>query len=275
MTIENHELNDLLLFRLALGIIIFVLLISFVFRPVFASDSSAGNVFVYGPNADFSQVVLPNNSYVHQGENISRGNYYDLSGVYGFSGVLCWWKNMDDAGYAYPDKTFDLNNMNPRHVYIDSTWPVGRYYQFDGGTYNSDPNVITSTSFGKGNTYVFYVVDSASPIAPAPVVTVVKNDEITVNVGGNVTQVPVTYVEEIVITPAPTATPENQHTIVIPTTEQELPVVTGVVDKYGNPINDARGDIARVTPNTPISAAIPCIALSMIALYFGLRRKVR
>ena len=36
-------------------------------------------------------LVLPNNSYVHQGDNISQGNYYDLHGVYGFSGEVASW----------------------------------------------------------------------------------------------------------------------------------------------------------------------------------------
>ena len=75
--------------------------------------------------------------YVHQGENISQGNYYDLSGIYGFSGVVVSWKDDDNAGITQPEYVITLSH--PSKVYIDpEIFPAGRYYQWDGGYCYSD-----------------------------------------------------------------------------------------------------------------------------------------
>lgn len=261
------------IFIISLWVICALIVFSpFIIGITSASDSRAGTVFVFGPNYDHSAVVLPNNSYVHQGENISQNNYYDLSGIYGFSGVLGWWEDEYYAGITYPDKTFNLNSHNVRHTYIDrESWPTGKYYQFDGGAYNKDKDITTSY-FGKSNTYVFYVTAPTIPVEEsAKVVNVTKTGEIEVNVGGNVTKVPVTYSEEIIITPEPTNIPENQHTIVIPTTVQETQVQPNSIDQYGHRIQEGPSDIQKVTP-APVPVWLPIIGC-IGAAYVLSRRK--
>jgi len=141
--------------------IIAIAIISFITVPVSA------NITFFGiPN--YSEVVLPNNSYVHQGENISQGFFYDLTGIYGFSGKVGHWKNSDDAGFTYPDNVMDLGGT-PYSVYIDpAKFVTGKWYQFDGGFCNKEDTFCTY-SFGSGNAYVFYVVRNITP--PKPVVT--------------------------------------------------------------------------------------------------------
>ncbi len=225
--------------------------------PAKAEDSSAGTIFTYGPNYNYSENVLPNNSYVHQGENISQGDYYDLSGVYGFSGVLGWWKDQWAPGTTYPDKTFDLNVMHLRSIYIDpEKWPVGKYYQFDGAMYGD--NSTSGSYFGNGNCYVFYVTKPAENWTPT-ITNVTKTGEIEVNVGGNITHVQVTYTEQVIETqtPVPTATIEGQHTIVVgPQETQAMPTAANVVDRNGYPVNNVPEGMQQVTAKAPVSAGI-------------------
>jgi hypothetical protein len=101
---------------------------------------------------NYSAVVEPNGSYIYQGQNISQGLYYDLSGVFGWSGILGHWKDSYNIGNTLPDDVINLNSMNPKWVYIDPvTWKPGKYFQLD--EYNTK-----SSDFYHGNNYVFYVV---------------------------------------------------------------------------------------------------------------------
>jgi hypothetical protein len=240
----------------------------YIFWPAKADDSSAGTIFSYGPNYNYSINVLPNNSYVHQGENISQGNYYDLSGIYGFSGVLGWWQDQWNPGTTYPDKTFDLNTLHLHNVYIDpATWPVGKYYQFDGMRYSD--YTINGSYFGNGNCYMFYVVKPLNNwTAPEQIANVTKTGEIEVKIGENVTKVQVTYTEQVTQTAVPTSTIAGEHTIVVPakTTEPVYSEATNVVDRYGNPVNNAPADIEMVTPKSPVLGAIPVIAACIAGL---------
>ena len=234
----------------------------YIFWPAKADDSSAGISFTYGSNYNYSINVLPNNSYVHQGEDISQGNYYDLSGIYGFSGVLGWWQDPWIAGTIYPDKTFDLNTLHLRKVYIDpASWPTGKYFQFDGMRYSD--YIINGSYFGKGNCYVFYVVKPPENwTAPEQITNVTKTGEIEVKIGGNVTKVQVTYTEQVTQTPVPTNTIVGEHTIVIPakTTEPVYSDAANIVDRYGNPVNNAPAEIKMVTPKSSVPGIVPTIA---------------
>ena len=116
---------------------------------------TSASVFVYGSMQNYSAVVLPNNSYVHQGENISQGEWYDISGVCGWSLQWATWKNTDDIGYTSPTAIISPDNV--RWVYIDpKIFPVGEYYQWDGS--HCDDRNICSSGFEHGNAYVFAVV---------------------------------------------------------------------------------------------------------------------
>ena len=247
----------------------------YIFWPAKADDSSVGTIFIYGSNYNYSVNVLPNNSYVHQGENISQGNYYDLSGIYGFSGVLGWWQDQWTSGTTYPDKTFDLNVLKLHKVYINpATWPTGKYYQFDGMRYSD--YTINGSYFGNGNCYVFYVVKPPENWTPQEQITnVTKTGEIEVNIGGNVTKVQVTYTEQITQAPAPTDTITGEHTIVVPakTTAPIYSDATNIVDRYGNPVNNAPTDIKMVTPKSPVPGIIPVIACIVVLIPISWKRR--
>jgi hypothetical protein len=188
----------------------------------FFAPSCSASVLVYGSNYNYSEVVLPNNSYVHQGENISQGYYYDLSGVYGWSGEVASWKNDYSTGKGAPD--YIVNIATPRKVLIDpSIYPVGKWYQWDG--VSCDTSGYCKNGFGNGNAYVFYVVPQATITEPVST-EVVTNSVITVlNENGTIEEIPVTSVTNIIVTQQ-TVEIENAQTIVIPTPSPVTPEIT-------------------------------------------------
>jgi hypothetical protein len=215
---------------------------------------------------NYSINVLPNNSYVHQGENISQGNYYDLSGIYGFSGVVASWKDDDYAGITQPEYVITLSH--PRKVYIGSeTFPPGRYYQWDGGYCYSDSDECTS-SFGHGNAYVFAVVGPVKEIVPQDRV-VTRTANITEQIGDQTIVVQVTYNETIKGEIPQSQSAAQQQTIIVPeaavptNTPVTGPTAQNMVDTNGNPVGGITGNYEQVTPKTPPS--IPVILLSIIA----------
>jgi hypothetical protein len=138
----------------------FILLIMVIcaVATVFIISTASASVISFGPNYNYSEVVLPNNSFVRQGENISQGYYYDLNGIYGFSGKIAHWKHPDDAGYETPDSVITLNGASHYMTFIDpTTFPIGQWFQWDGVTCDSDTGWCKS-GFGHGNNYVFSVV---------------------------------------------------------------------------------------------------------------------
>ena len=241
---------------------------------------------------NYSINVLPNNSYVHQGENISQGNYYDLSGIYGFSGVVVSWKNDDNAGITQPEYVITLSH--PRNVYIDpEIFPAGRYYQWDGGmgcgstddddsgsNYFENGALVTVSPtygstcmgmFGHDNTYVFAVV---GPVGLIKEVTpqdriVTHTANITEQIGNQTVVVQVAYNETVKGEIPQSQSVAQQQTIIVPETPAPTdtpvtgPTAQNVVDTNGNPINGVAGNYEQVTPSTPLS--IPVILLSIIA----------
>jgi hypothetical protein len=239
---------------------------------------------------NYSINVLPNNSYVHQGENISQGNYYDLSGIYGFSGVVVSWKDDDNAGITQPEYAITLSH--PRKVYIDpETFPAGRYYQWDGGmscssTGNSDSGsnyfkdgalvTVSSTGnstcmgmFGHDNTYVFAVVGPVGLVKEVAqqdrIVTHTAN--ITEQIGNQTVVVQVTYNETIKGEISQSQSVAQQQTIIVPETPTPTntpvigPTAQNVVDTNGNPINGIAGNYEQVTPRTPIPIFITVLSI--------------
>ena len=245
MEVESQFDNIINGLRLSI-LILTILLVAVV---VLITPSSA-QIFTYGSNYNYSQVVLPNNSYVHQGENISQGRCYDLSGVYGFSGVIAHWKYEDDVGYTYPDTTIDIMSKRGDICITEDKFPVGNYYQWDGNYCKEDD--WCSSGFGHGNTYVFHVV---APLAQTSTVETVYSN-ITVESGGQKIEIPVTYT--VVSTPVPSNTPDiaatNITTIELPTTEP-TPPPQYTIDPKNTPI-----------PVTP-KASLPVFVV--IAAIFG------
>jgi hypothetical protein len=253
-----------------------VIIIGLLFFVVLAIASVGAISWGDNLNAlNYSVNALPNNSYVHQGENISQGNYYDLSGIYGFSGVIASWKDDYNSGITQPDYVVVLSY--PRNTYIDpATFPAGRYYQWDGG-YCKDSSDCTN-SFGHANAYVFAI---AGPIKMTQQNrTVVHYVNITEQVGNQTIQVPVTYTE--VITGEMTLGPAiaEQQTINLPqttapiNTPQEGPTAQNVVDINGDPVNGISGNVQQVTPNSPVPIWITGFAiLTAIGIVIWRRKK--
>ena len=270
-----------------------MILVGLIFVCAILIGTAGANTLYYGPNVNYSEVVLPNNSYVHQGENISQGNYYDLSGIYGFSGVLAHWNDKYNAGVTEPDLTYTISN-NPYSVYIDPTkFPPGQYYQWDGGTncgansvsgtsnYFSDGVLVTSTpgdeggscmgEFGNDNTYVFTVVAQATP----QYVPVVHTMNVTETVGNQTIIIPVTYIDTVTDTPIPVIS--NAQTIVIPTTVDTSsttePGQSNAVDINGIPINGVSTNFQSVTPSpVPVDVTL-CGLVGAIGILVWRREK--
>jgi hypothetical protein len=203
---------------ITLGIIICVWILLF-------STPVSGEIFIYGSEYNYSVNVLPNNSYVHQGENISQGSFYDLTGVYGWSGYLAMWKHEEDVGYIMPDAYINFNTgPAPRHYYIDpATMPVGDWYQIDKFTFGKDSNDIQSISFGQNNALAFHVVSGqfatdagGNPIATPQVGTtmVVHQDVITQYNGTGIEHIPVTYTQLETVTPESSFVPAGDVVVI-------------------------------------------------------------
>ena len=182
-------------------------------------------VISFGSTYNYSEVVLPNNSYVHQGENISQGYFYDLNGVYGFSGKVARWKNSYDAGFGTPDNIVTLNGASHHMTFIDpAVFPTGQWYQFDATTCNPDKEWCDS-GFGHGNNYVFAVVPAAEAAPAVQNNPVIVHSNITVSYENTSVEIPVIAVQTIAAVPASTQDIKatNITTIVIPTTVTPVP----------------------------------------------------
>lgn len=227
-----------------------VLLLTLGLLPIICPLCSA-QIFTYGSNYNYSEVVLPNNSYVHQGENISQGLCYDLSGVYGWSGILGNWKSEYDYGYTAPDNHNNLNDINYKVVCLDSSkWPVGAWYQIDRIT--SDTDDYTSDH---GNNLAFRVVPYIGESAPSSTIEVVHTN-ISVQSGDEIVEIPVTYTMEVTAEPTHAdIAAKNVTTITLPTTATP------------EPTRDPRSTPVPVTPKTPIDVVTPIIALGVILLH--------
>jgi hypothetical protein len=229
-------------------------------------------LFFYGGEPNYSAVMLPNNSYVHQMENITQGNYYDLTGVYGFSGELAHWKDNDDAGINAPDVIIKLTH--PESVFIDSTkFPTGKYYQWDGQTCDSDG--ACTNGFGHGNAYVFYV---SAPLLSTQEKTIVHTSNITIYQNGSQIEIPVTYTEVQTYygTPVPTASIGSSGTIIVPTPEETEQISDGipvydVQDQNGIPINGGVAGAVQVTARSPVPIAVPVFAI--LAVLITMRKR--
>ena len=233
-------------------------------------SSCSAEVLVFGSNYNYSEVVLPNNSYVHQGENISQGFFYDLSGVYGFTGTLGHWNYEDDEGYGYPDYIYDLGTR-PFKVYIDpEKFPAGRWYQWDGIRCNNNTGFCRN-GFGRGNNYVFAVVKNITPPSEPSITTTIVEERVTIIVFDGNTSTTIEAVSAQNKYPdgsyAVVSTPSEgmvSETIVLQTTRAE-DAVTEVPTEIV-----AYADIPEVTPRSPVSVPIIIGAL-LIAGVFACR----
>jgi hypothetical protein len=225
------------------------------------------DVFVYGSEHNYSVAMRPNNSYVYQMDNITQGNYYDLTGVYGFSGELAHWNSDDDSGIDAPDIVIKL--LQPRSVYIDpEKFPVGRYFQWDGES--CDSSDLCTNGFGHGNAYVFYV---SPPLLSTQETTIVHTSNITISQNGNQIEIPVTYTEVQTYygTPVPTASIGSSGTIMVPTPEptedtSDQPLNMDVQDQNGIPINGGVAGAVPVTMKSPVPVVIPVFGVLAVLI---------
>lgn len=211
-----------------------------------------------GASYNYSAVVRPEHSYVMQGDNISQGFYYDLSGVYGWSGILGSWKNDYNAGYTLPDYIVNLGDGDMHKVLIDKErWNPGRWYQIDSYVANEYGN-----AFKSGNNYVFYVVRNTTDrnglvgsVATQPPVAELRiyNTSVYVYDGNASIEIPMTVsVMETshVDISIPIDQPKNVQTIIVPTTIVTQP----------NPVSSPRV----VTPKTPLPIWLPLLSLGVL-----------
>ena len=227
-----------------------------IFLGVFVPSVSA-DVFVYGSNQNYGAVILPNTSYVHQGANISQGNYYDLRGVYGFSGEVAHWNNDDSTGKTTPDQIVTLKGGRILTLIDPAQFPTGRWWQWDG-----------KEGFGHGNAYAFYVVGGQQNNPGVKERTIVQTSTITILQNGESIQIPVTYaqVETYYVTPTPTTTPLGSGTIMVSPTETPIPTIVGptnqnVQDRNGNTIPGGVAGATVVTQKSPAMILIPIFAV--------------
>jgi hypothetical protein len=218
---------------------------------------ASASVFVYGSVHNYSVNVLPNGSYVHQGENISMGQCYDLGGVYGFTGKFGWWKDSENAGMGYPDKIVDLGDLKPHHLTcIDDQFVPGEWYQWDG--YNCEKDSFCTSGFGRGNSYVFAVV--ARPVNMTNQTVITYKNITRTNMDGTFEVVQVTVVETIRVPDnRPDVPPMNVTTIVLPTTSPTpTPVPTLMTPVQ---VTAKAPEAVVVTPPAPLSPLIGIIAI--------------
>ena len=235
------------------------------------SAPSSAAVFVYGSEYNYSEVVLPNNSYVHQGENISQGNYYDLNGVYGFSGILGHWKDDNGMGVYAPDHLVTLDGNLRKPTYIDpAKFPVGRWYQWDGITCRESD--YCTSSFGHGNNYVFSVV---RPIGDAAIRKEIPNSTMQYSAtivifDGNVTRTIAVAQDGLAV--QTTAPSEVQgipvHTIELPVTTVITPEETIDDTVYVTmEVETINPDIKEVTPRTSLIWFLAFVALMVVIVF--------
>jgi hypothetical protein len=242
-----------------------------IFLSLLVSPVSA-EVFVYGSVPNYSAVILPNNSYVHQGENISQGNYYDLRGIYGFSGQLAHWDSDYLVGQGQPNQIITLSGTHLE--YIDpAKYPVGRWFQWDGEYCSTDSDYCT-TGFGNGNAYVFAVVPAQKKAMQA--VKVTRSANITISSGEGTITVPVTYSE---IVNQPIEEGQTSHPTTTPTLVNEnarppvaVPTNPDIQDRNGVTIPGGVSGAVVVTQKAPIAFAIPVFAV-IVGLIVMRRKK--
>jgi len=221
-------------YRSWISVLIAILVVSAAFVIVVLTITSvaSADVYVYGSKYNYSANVLPNNSYVHQGDNISQGCYYDLTGVYGWSGYLAMWKHDDDVGYTMPDAYVDFNTgPAPYNYYIDpNTMPTGDWYQIDKFSFSgTSSDSVSAPSFGSENALAFHLVghqfsmDASGNYSITPVQTTISvhHDYITQYNGTGVEHIPVTYTQVEMVTPASSFVPAGDSVVITlkPTTQ--------------------------------------------------------
>jgi hypothetical protein len=258
------------------GMILFAIAL-ILFLSIFVPPANA-EMFFYGSVPNYSAVVLPNGSYVHQGQNISQGNYYDLRGVYGFSGELAHWDNDNSAGIGKPDQIVTLTG-GKQSTYIDpDKFPVGRWWQWDGDycPANSDS---CSIGFGHGNAYVFYVTpESQDGQESLRERVIVQTSEITIFQNGSAIKIPVTYtqIQTYYATPEPTQEISGSGTILVTPTETPEPTPIpnlnpDIQDQNRVSIPGGVSGATVVTAKGAVPIAVPVLAL--IGIVLVMRRK--
>ena len=162
---------------------------------------------------------------VQQGDNITQGETYDLSGIYSwgdYQGQFAYWKHWYNEGTnVEPTKVIFVEPRNRYNVYIDpSQWTVGNWYKRCSDCKNE-------------NNFAFKVIASNDAIVRAQPTTVAPGQTM-VAVTGRITQTQTTS------TPTETPTPVPAQTdtpVVIVLTTQPTPVPTPSFPKPGLPLS--------------------------------------
>jgi hypothetical protein len=245
------------------GIILIAIILSILLEILIPTVNA--DILIFGSAQNYSTAILPNNSYVHQGENISQGNYYNLLGVYGFSGELAHWNNDDSIGRGTPDQIIALKGYGLTFISPEK-FKVGRWWQWD------------DMDFKNGNAYAFYVNPEQQESIQER--TIVQTANITIHQNGSTIQIPVTYtqVETYYGTPAPTSAPSGSGTIMLTPTEAPQPTIAvgpinpDVQDQNGNTIPGGVAGAAVVSRKSPVPVVLPIFAVILVLILIWRRK---
>jgi hypothetical protein len=157
---------------------------------------------------------------VKQGQNVSQGQMYDVSGVYSwgeYQGQFAYWSHWWEEGTSVePDRVITVEPRFAYKVYIDpSTWIEGNWYKRCSNCKNE-------------NNFAFKVIKGNSTLNVTPVATATTK-AVAVMTAVTASPTPTTI-------PTTIATPERTQTPV-PTTTIPTPAPTPTFPKPGLPLS--------------------------------------
>ena len=122
---------------------------------------------------------------VNQGDTIYLGKTYDLSGVFGVTGQLAYWKNWKlENVNCNPDIVVDINyyrtRVNESAVYLSpKTWTLGNWYYWDAWEctithydFETHQVVQRNTPFDHDNKFAFKIISPGTKYFPGPELTI-------------------------------------------------------------------------------------------------------
>lgn len=204
-------------------------------------------------------IILPPASaypYVYQGENVTQGQIYDISGVSSFGehyGEFAYWKDWwQEGGSSTPTIINRIEHRFQFSVCIDEKrWRVGNWYKYNGDADVRNENTLAFRVIA-GNTSS--VCAGAAEPTPVPTAIIYDITGVPTSVPTVITNSPAT----ITVTPLPTPerTPNEMITLKTTPTKVVTRVVAGATPTFPPP---------RGLPLSPIIVVIGVIGAIIIA----------
>jgi hypothetical protein len=209
------------------------------------SDVNWKDMFYWGMLALFLfavlAIIVPPASaypYVYQGENVTQGSVYDISGVAGFGehyGEFAYWKDWWQEGGASTPTI--INRIERRYLFSvcmdEKRWVVGNWYK-----YNGEENYMNENNFAfsvkrdntSGNSSISCKGASADP-TPVPTAIIYDITGVPTSIPTEVT----TTVPEYIAMVTPERTPNETITLKTTPTIVIRKVVTGATPTFPPP----------------------------------------